>query len=179
MKAPILVDINVVSPLLEAHGVSCVLQGVWNPNSAEQAGAWDIVVELVTRISVVGLSADEGRLDSALASYAAIFGVGRAALQRHGPTVAEERRGELSLATIVAHLLNRVIRPVTAWWHPRVSQLDDEQSAKLRATLAELSRLTTEYAKVLAQSCEAKEFVRYLVDEGMHYRRPVQPEAHD
>ena len=135
MNEPILIDINIVSPLLEEHGVSCVLQGVWNPNPAEQAGAWDILVELVTRISVVGLNDDEGRLDSALASYAAIFGVGRAALQRHGPTVADERRGELSLATIVAHILNRVIRPVTAWWHPQVGQLDDEQSAKLRKTL--------------------------------------------
>ena len=56
MNAPILIDINIVSPLLEEHGVSCVLQGVWNPNPAEQAGAWDIVVELVTRISVVGLN---------------------------------------------------------------------------------------------------------------------------
>lgn len=173
MNAPILIDINIVSPLLEEHGVSCVLQGVWNPNPAEQAGAWDIVVELVTRISVVGLNDDEGRLDTALASYAALFDVGRAALQRHGPTVAEERRGELSLATIVAHILNRVIRPVTAWWHPRVGQLDDEQSAKLRETLAELSRLTTEYARVLAQACGAKEFVRYLIDDGMRYRRPA------
>ena len=175
MNEPILIDINIVSPLLDEHGVSCVLQGVWNPNPAEQAGAWDLLVELVTRISVVGLKDDEGRLDSALASYAAIFGVGRAAQQRHGPTVAAERRGELSFATLVAHILNRVIRPVTAWWHPKVGQLDDEQSAKLRETLGELSRLLTEYAKVLAQACGAKEFVRYLIDDGMHYRRPKSP----
>ena len=84
-----------------------------------------------------------------------------------------DRIGELSLATIVAHILNRVIRPVTAWWHPQVGQLDDEQSAKLRKTLAELSMLTTEYAKVLAQACGAKEFVRYLIDDGMRYRRPA------
>ena len=173
MSEPIMVDINIVSPLLVEHGVACALQGVWNPNPAEEAGAWDLLVELVTRISVVGLKDDEGKLDAALASYANIFDAARGALQRHGPTVAAQRRGELSLATIVAHLLNRVIRPVTAWWHPRVAELDDEQTAKLRNTLAELSRLVTEYAKVLAQACDAKEFVRYLVDEGMHYRRPV------
>jgi hypothetical protein len=173
MSHPIIIDINVVSPLLVEHGVACTFQGVWNPNPAEQAGAWDLLVELVTRISVVGLKDHEGRLDAALGSYAAIFGAARGALQRHGPEVAAERSGELSFATIVAHILNRVIRPVTAWWHPKVDDLDAEKSDKLRTTLAELSRLLTEYAKVLAEACEAEEFVRYLVDEGMHYRRPA------
>ena len=175
----ITIDINVDSPLLIEHGVSCALQGVWHPNTAEQAAAWDLLVELVTRISVVGLKDDEGKLDAALESYAGIFGAARGALQRHGSGVATERRGELSFAAIVAHFLNRVIRPVTAWWHPRVAQLDAESEANLRTTLAELSRLVTEYAKVLAQACDAKEFVRYLVDEGMHYRRPAQSEDHD
>lgn len=169
----ITIDINIVSPLLAEHGVSCSFQGEWNPNPREQAGAWDLLVELVTRITVVGLKEDEGRLDAALESYAAIFGAARGALQRHGRTVAAERRGELSFATIVAQLLNRVIRPVTAWWHPRVAELDDAQAEKLRKTLAELSILLTEYAKVFAQACDATEFVRYLVDEGMHYRRPA------
>ena len=173
MSEPILVDINIVSPLLVEHGVACALQGVWNPNPAEEAGAWDLLVELVTRISVVGLKNNEGKLDAALASYANIFGAARGALQRHGPSVAAQRRGELSFATIVAHLLNRVIRPVTAWWHPQIDELDEEQEAKLRSTLAELSRLVTEYAKILAQACDAKEFVRFLVDEGMNYRRPL------
>jgi hypothetical protein len=172
----ITIDINVTSPLLVEHGVACALQGVWHPNEAEQAGAWDLLVELVTRISVVGLKEDEGRLDAALASYAAIFGAARGALQRHGPSVAAQRRGELSFAIIVAHLLNRVMRPVTGWWHPRVAQLDAEQETKLRGTLAELSRLVTEYAKVFAEACDAKDFVRYLVDEGMHFRRPVPSE---
>lgn len=169
----ITIDINIVSPLLAEHGVSCSFQGAWNPNLREQAGAWDMLVELVTRITIVGLKEDEGRLDAALESYAAIFGAARSALQRHGRTVAAERRGELSFATIVAQLLNRVIRPVTAWWHPRVAELDDAQTETLRETLAELSILLTEYAKVFAQACDATEFVRYLVDEGMHYRRPA------
>jgi hypothetical protein len=172
----ITIDIHVVSPLLAEHGVSCSFQGVWNPNPREQAGAWDLLVELVTRISVVGLKDDEGRLDAALESYAAIFGAARRALQRQGRTVAAERRGELSFATIVAQILNKVIRPVTAWWHPRVGSLDKTQAEKLRRTLADLSILLTEYAKVFAQACGATEFVRYLVDEGMHYRRPVQDE---
>lgn len=172
----ITVDINIASAVLVEHGVACALQGLWHPNAAEQAAAWDLLVELVTRVSVVGLKEDEGKLDAALASYAAIFGAARGALQRHGPSVATPRRGELSFAAIVAHLLNRVLRPVTAWWHPRVVELDAEQESKLRSTLTELSVLVTEYARVFAKACDAEEFVRYLVDEGMHYRRPVQAE---
>ena len=167
------VDINVDSPLLADQGVACALQGVWNPNAAERAGAWDLLVELVTRITVVGLKPDEGTLPAALRSYADLFAAGRVALQRHGPEVASHRRGELSLATIVAHLLNRVIRPVTAWWHPQVTDLSEEDAARLRATLSALSTLVVQYAIVLAEGCEAAEFVRYLVDEGMHYRRPA------
>ena len=51
----ITVDINAIAPLLVEHGVACVLQGQWNPNDAERLGSWDLLVELVTRISVVGL----------------------------------------------------------------------------------------------------------------------------
>lgn len=174
MTEVITVDIRVESQLLADQGVACVLQGVWNPNPAEQAGAWDLLVELVTRVAVVGLGEEEGRLDAALGSYAAIFEAGRTALQRHGPTVATQRRGELSLALIVAHLLNRVLRPVTAWWHPRVTELGDDDAALLRRTLTALSSLVTEYARVLARACDAPEFLRYLLEDDVRRRRRLQ-----
>jgi hypothetical protein len=166
------IDIRVESEVLRREGVATTLQGVWTPNDAERNAAWDVLVELVTRVSVVPLGGEEGRLGSALASFAAIFGECRAALKRHGPAVAQERPGELSFADIVAHLLNRVLRPVTAWWHPRVDDLDESGGAQLRKVLAELSKLLALYAQVFAEACDAREFVRYLVEEGMYYQRP-------
>ena len=164
--------------ILEAQGVAHALEGVWTPNDAERAGAWDLLVELVTRVSIVPLHPDSGFMSEALSSLHALFDAGRSALQRHGPAVAQQRRGELSLATIVAYLLNRVLRPVLADWHPIVEQHEkaggpewDVLSASLREILGALQGLIAEYAKELAHACDADEFVRFLLDEGMHYRR--------
>ena len=175
------VDIGVTteaSQLLTPLGVACSLQGRWTPNAAERAAAWDLLVELVTRIAVVPLHSGTGISSEALSSLHALFAAGRSALQRHGPEVAAPRRGELSLATIVAHLLNRVLRPVLAEWHPIVKAQEaaggpewETNDARLREVLSALQMLVGDYAKELAEACDAGEFVRFLLDEGMHYRR--------
>ncbi len=173
MPATIDIDIRCASDVLASQGVATTLQGIWNPNNAERGAAWDTLVELVTRVSVVPLKEEEGRLDAGLASLAAIFEAVRRTLQRHGPDVADERQGELSFAVIASHLVNRVLRPVTAWWHPRVDNLNEDESKELREVLRELALLLTEYAKVLAQACGAQEFARYLIEDGVHYDRPA------
>jgi hypothetical protein len=175
------IDIEYTSEALRKLGVAGSFSGTWTPNDAERRAAWDLLVDLVTRVTVVPLADDDGRLDAALASFASVFEVGRNALRAHGPEVAIERSGEVSFAVLVAHLLNRVIRPVTAWWHPRVRGLDEEVSPspmrtkqELRGVLRDLSELITEFAVVFAEACGAEEFVRFLVDEGMHFRRPSE-----
>ncbi len=96
------------------------LQGRWNPNEAERRASWDLLVELVTRVSVVPLGDDQGLLREALTSLHALFDATRATLIRHGPELPVARRGELSFAVISAHLLNAVLRPVLVEWHPRL-----------------------------------------------------------
>jgi hypothetical protein len=160
------------------------LQGHWNPNEAERLASWDILVELVTRISVVPLGDDQGILREALSSLHALFGSARATLQRHGPTLAEERRGELSFAVICAHMLNGALRPVLVEWHPKLKGYEVASGSAaapsremealwpdqgdLRRLLRELQAVLVRYAVVFAEACGAREFVRFLLDDHGH-----------
>ena len=137
-------------------------------------------VELVTRISVVPLGDGEGLLREALSSLYALFATCRTTLQRHGATLAEERPGELSFAVISAHLLNNVLRPTLATWHPRLRAHEVETGTAavptaeaerrwehhehLRALLRALQQLIVQYARVFAAACDAREFLRFLLE---------------
>jgi hypothetical protein len=44
------------------------LRGVWQPDQEEQKAAWEMYVELITRIAVVELGPSEGLLREALSS---------------------------------------------------------------------------------------------------------------
>jgi hypothetical protein len=160
------------------------LQGRWNPNEAERRASWDLLVELVTRVSVVPLGENQGLLREALGSLNALFDATRATLVRHGPELAVARRGELSFAVISAHLLNAVLRPVLVEWHPRL--LAHEAASQpggpptpaserawdgyddLRTLLRSLQAVVVQYARVFAVACDAEEFVRFLVDSVDH-----------
>jgi hypothetical protein len=155
------------------------ISGVWNPNDAERQAAWELCVELCTRVPVVPLRDHEGLLEEALTSLHNIFGQTREILRRNGPAVAEDRRGELSLAVLAGHMLNQVIRPITAYWHPEIQRLgamnneglskaDTERqwprAAELRTLLTELREPLTAFARVFAEACGAEEFLKTQLD---------------
>jgi hypothetical protein len=64
------------------------VSGVWEPESAERDAAWELYVELVTRVAVVPLGPGEGVLREALGSLYSLFGSTRDILRRGGPAVA-------------------------------------------------------------------------------------------
>lgn len=185
--ATIVVDIR---PLGDAAGspAGWTLQGRWTPNDAERRASWDLLVELVTRISVVPLGDDEGLLREALTSLHALFASTRETLKRHGPELAEERRGELSLAVISAHLLNGVLRPVLVEWHVRLqaheagssgaptheTERSWEAHGELRGLLRKLQAVMVKYAEVFAKASGAGEFVRSLM-ESVESSPPAAP----
>jgi hypothetical protein len=85
----------------------------------QQAAAWEIYVELVTRVAVVELGAEQGVLREALGSLHSLFGTIRAVLRRHGPSVARAGGLEASDVSVLAiAILNDVLRPLLADWHP-------------------------------------------------------------
>ncbi len=155
------------------------LTGLWSPNQAERRAAWELCIELSTRVAVVPLRSGEGLLEEALSSLHAIFTQTRVILRLHGPDLAAPRRGELSFAVLAGHMLNQVIRPVTAYWHPeleawnakrkpqvgkREHENDWTEGPKLRNLLDALRQPLTAYAVVFAEASGAGEFVRIQRD---------------
>ena len=65
------------------------ITGTWEPNDAERLAAWELYVELITRVAVVPLPAGEGLLREALTSLYTLFGATRDILRRARP---EHRR---------------------------------------------------------------------------------------
>lgn len=82
----------------------------WAPTDADRAVAWDVYVELQTRITTQLLKDDEGDDKTALESVYRLFPMSREFFHRHGVDCA-------NAATLITAFLNEKIRPFTALWH--------------------------------------------------------------
>ncbi len=95
------------------------ISGVWEPVDSEREAAWELYVELATRISVVELGEDEGLLREALSSLYTVFGTTREILRRYGPAVAPRvAPGHVTFGVLAVNVLNLSIRPLLSRWHP-------------------------------------------------------------
>jgi hypothetical protein len=142
------------------------ISGVWAPDDAQRDASWEVYVELVTRISVAQLGAEEGLLSESLTSLYSLFGTTREILRKYGPRVAKvSGRADQSFGSIAVAILNRVLRPVLAKWHPLLldyevgrpdgtSQAEWERSwprsQELRGVLDEVRDTLLQYADLLA-----------------------------
>ena len=143
------------------------LGGTWEPDEAEIQAAWEMYVELGTRVSTQPLREDEGILREALASLRELFPMTREILRRHGPTVARKKgTGQHSFAELAVYVLNYSVRPMLAVWHPRLADYEAsrpegrsvvehesawERAGELRAALEELRSSLLDYANLLAE----------------------------
>lgn len=144
------------------------VSGVLKPDRSQRKAAWELYVELVTRISVVELQQDEGLLREALTSLQSLFDTTRKILRQYGPTVSRPRDGDAaSVGYIAVAVLNKGLRPVLARWHPLLSaheslrpdglsvydhEKDWPRYDELRGVLSDLRRGLTEYAKALEKA---------------------------
>ncbi|MFE9607878.1 hypothetical protein [Streptomyces sp. NPDC006012] len=145
------------------------ISGTWEPNDVERRAAWEVYVELVTRISVVPLREDDGLLREALSSLYSLFGSTREVLRKYGPDVAEPKKnGQYNFGYLAVAMLNHGVRPLLAAWHPALedwesrrpadrSRRDHEQAwsraGELRAALRDTRGVLTDYADLLADAC--------------------------
>ncbi|MCX4971403.1 hypothetical protein [Streptomyces sp. NBC_00620] len=145
------------------------IAGTWEPNDAERRAAWELYVELVTRVSVVPLRDDEGSLREALTSLYSLFASTREILRQYGPEIAEPKRdGQYNFGYLAVAMLNYGVRPLLARWHPALedwetrrtsdrSRRDHErawsEANSLRAALDDTRQALTAYADLLATAC--------------------------
>ena len=145
------------------------VSGTWEPNNAERQAAWELYVELITRVAAVPLGPDEGLLSEALTSLYSLFSTTRDILRRHGPSVAEPKPdGQYNFGYLAVAMLNLVLRPVLARWHPALddwenarprdrSEAEHEkawpQAGELREVLEQTRTMLSLYADLLASAC--------------------------
>ena len=130
-------SLKITSPFLEME---------WKPQDEDKAAAWDLYVELLTRITTQPLAAEHGDEKTALDSVYALFGLTRNIIKSNGRHCIEFTK----LAIVV---LNQVIRPFTAKWHKQslagaFSNPDD--CRQFRAELAALQTKLHIYTRMLA-----------------------------
>lgn len=150
------------------------MSGTWKPNDAERRAAWELYVELITRVAVVPLT--NGLLREALSSNYAIFDRTRQILRTHGPAVAEAKpNGQYNLGYLAVAYLNFTLRPFLANWHPRLEDWEEqrpqgrsrleheriwEEATALRNDLDRVSSESRSFVSILAAACAVPELLQ-------------------
>jgi hypothetical protein len=132
----------------------------WNPSNSDKEAAWDLYVELITRITTQSLSNDDGVEQTALESVYALFGITRQILKTHGRSCVE-------FTKISIIVLNQIIRPFTAKWH-RLSQSgafeNPEKCNEFRAELSLLQVQLRNYTKLLSDLAGVEDLTEIVAE---------------
>ncbi len=130
-----------------------ILDMEWSPTQEDQEAAWDLYIELLTRIATQPLTEGEGYEETALESLYSIFTITRTTLKHHGRSCVEFSR----IAIIV---LNQVLRPFTTKWHSmsRAGMLQSPvHRAEFREELKSLQSTLTNYTGLLAELADVED----------------------
>ncbi|MCB0538597.1 MAG: hypothetical protein H6571_09265 [Lewinellaceae bacterium] len=122
-------------------------------NNADRNAAWEMYVELLTRITTQHLEPEHGDEKSALTSIYSLFNLTREIIKKNGS-------GCIEFAKIAIVILNQVIRPFTAKWHKisLESGFSNEENRKVfREELNEIQKLLRKYTQMLADVAEVED----------------------
>ena len=130
-------SLKITTPFLEME---------WQPQEADKRAAWELYIELLTRVSTQTLPDTYGDEKTALNSIYSLFQITREIIKENGRECVEFTK----IAIIV---LNQVIRPFTAKWHTLSikSGFEDETTRReFRVELEGLQKTLRNYTKALA-----------------------------
>ncbi len=119
----------------------------------DRDAAWELYVEMLTRIVTQPLPADAGDDKTALDSVYSLFATTREILRRRG-------RGTIEFSKIAIPVLNQVVRPFTAKWHRETlaGAFDaPEKRAEFRNELATLQADLRNYNRMLADIADVED----------------------
>ena len=138
--------------LLENWGLTSLklkagfLETEWKPTDPDKDAAWDLYIELLTRIAMQPLPVQDGIEKTALDSIHSLFPTTRSILKSRGRQCVE-------FAKLSIVILNQIVRPFTAKWH-RLSIEggfnEPEKRTQFRQELVVLQQQLVIYAKVLS-----------------------------
>ena len=122
-------------------------------NEDNQEAAWELYVEMLTRIVTQSLPSELGDEKTALDSVYSLFPTTREILRRRGRTTIE-------FSKIAIPVLNQVVRPFTAKWHREsLSGAFDnkEKCEKFHEELEILQQDLCNYNRLLAEIAEVED----------------------
>ena len=122
------------------------LEMEFKPNDVDKNAAWEMYIELLTRITTQSLADEHGDEKTALESIYNLFPLTREVIKKNGRHCIEFTR-------IAIVILNQKIRPFTAKWHKLSleSAFDDDTQCKIfREELKELQKTLQIYNLLLA-----------------------------
>ena len=114
---------------------------------ADREAAWEMSVEMQTRIVMQPLPASAGDEQAALDSVYSLFPTTREILRRRGPDAAEFRK-------VALPVLNQVARPFTAKWHKESlagAFQDEEKRREFREELRSLQEKLRNCNRMLSE----------------------------
>jgi hypothetical protein len=144
---------------LEQWGISGLklslpfIDAEFSPRDPDRAAAWELYVELLTRITTQPLPVEHGDEKAAIDSVHALFPLTRDILKRHGSGAGE-------FAKLAIPVLNQIVRPFTAKWHRATlagAFQDAARRAEFRAELTTLQATLRNYTRALASLAEVED----------------------
>ena len=138
-----------------------VLEAEWQPQEKDREAAWELYVEMLTRIVTQPLPAEYGDEKTALDSVFSLFGITREILRRKGRECVEFTK----IAVIV---LNQIVRPFTARWHKLSlgGAFNDKKSCQaFRKELASLQAVLRNYTRALADIAQVEDLTAVAFQE--------------
>lgn len=127
----------------------------WKPQDEDKNAAWDLYIELLTRITTQPLDDAYGDEETALKSIYSIFQLTREVIKSNG-------RHCIEFTKIAIVILNQRIRPFTAKWHKLSEQNafnDIEKCKEFRWELSILQNDLKIYTQMLADMAGVENLV--------------------
>ncbi|MEH6446602.1 MAG: hypothetical protein V7784_22115 [Oceanospirillaceae bacterium] len=137
------------------------LEMEWNPQDEDKAAAWELYIELLTRITTQKLDDNHGDEKTALTSIFSIFSITRDVMKNNG-------RHCIEFTKIAIIVLNQIVRPFTAKWHGlsvNGAFNDPSKCEEFRQELVELQRVLKLYTKMLADMAGVEDLTELESDE--------------
>ncbi len=134
----------------------------WKPGDRDRDAAWELYIELLTRLTTRYLQPDHGKEKTALDSIHALFGLTQETLKRHGRHAEE-------FAKIAIVVLNQVVRPFTAKWHREALAGCFDDAARcgaFRDELTQLQKQLRQYTRMLADIAGVEDLTSLQTADG-------------
>jgi hypothetical protein len=144
---------------LEKWGLSSLkinfgfLEGEFEPHDPDRDAAWELYIELLTRVTTQSLAPEDGDEQEAIESVYEIFPLTREILRRHGSGAGE-------FTKLAIPVLNQIIRPFVAKWHRRSlagAFKDPECCREFRVELAALQPRLRDYTRALSDMAQVED----------------------